>query len=584
MQIYGHIPYTTYTFIPRALDHFYTVMPYRTPGQVIGLTDASEPWYNPFGLPSGITNSFVWGSQNGIQGPAFIGTNDYNWPCARAYEFAALTNSLQSDRNENMALMLYALGHVLHLNQDLTSPDHARNDNHFSKAYIEDYGNAHFTQNSQWFNLPDNATIGWANWQAQGFNKLLDFWDRNLYKGNSSDALNQEAAGNIKLGLAEWSNGNFLGEDALYKEAIGDPNDIHYFPFPSLESGTTFPQLRQNMTYGVGSVILANGQIVNRIYVNKTNDGIAVMPHSVVGYLGAVYPRKGGPLARVSVSINDSNVLQEYHSLLLPKAVEYSTGILDYFFRGDFHVTIAGNTITIINTSGQDFSGGSFLLLQESSSGCRTQVDQFAPSGGTLPSGGLMNVTESALGSASSTTKFILVYQGTIGVDGSGNPLDAVDAETGIAARAFTTEGEIGSSGVSVEWGEAAGWNSSFTPQNANGTSWEGSISLPADGTGANFVNTGGFSSESTAGTIVYTITRDGPGSDEMVDSSIYVYDDGGGHTLIDISGEDSGTYSFQFTSHGPDVYVEVGATSNWGYAHPRIYNFDVKGTIYIDE
>jgi hypothetical protein len=452
---------------PRAQDHFYTLtfQPPRIPGQVIGLTDSSESPLHQL-LANG-TNSFAWGAIKGTPLLSYLGvvlvkTNDQTWQNARDYEFAALTNSLKGSREENLALMLDSLGHVLHLNQDLTSPDHVRNDNHYNDAhrFIENYGQQNYLKNPQWFNQQPH---GWSYWQSQGFSKLLDFWDRGHYTGNAS-ALNADAGGSDKLGLAEWSNGNFLGEDALYNEVVGS-DLIHSFPYPSLNSSTTFPSLRANMTYGVGSVLLANGQIVNRIYVNKNADGISVTPHSVVSYLGAVYPRKGGPLARVSVSINDSNVLQEYHNILLPKAVEYSAGILDYFFRGTMSVSLnleTNNpyTFTNLNTSGQDFYGGSFSLIEEDSSENRTIVQQTnlsdMVSGGILPNGNSVNITYP--GPAPSGTKFLVVYQGTIGQTNGTDALDPVDSNIGIAAArplveqtiTYTYQPSVGDVGIMI--------------------------------------------------------------------------------------------------------------------------------------
>lgn len=59
------------------MDHFYTVEPQRAPGQVIGLTDASEgPLVNQTTgvgyqtLPNNIVNSYLWASQQGIPGPS----------------------------------------------------------------------------------------------------------------------------------------------------------------------------------------------------------------------------------------------------------------------------------------------------------------------------------------------------------------------------------------------------------------------------------------------------------------------------------------------------------------------------------
>ncbi len=62
--------------VQRCLDHFYTVQPQRTAGQVIGLTDWSEPPIVAYLIFSGQTvNSFRWGTKSGIYGPGNVGYN-----------------------------------------------------------------------------------------------------------------------------------------------------------------------------------------------------------------------------------------------------------------------------------------------------------------------------------------------------------------------------------------------------------------------------------------------------------------------------------------------------------------------------
>jgi hypothetical protein len=455
---------TYFGFATRCFDHFYTVQPQRVPGSVIGLTDWSEPiilasigsWLLGFNT----TNSFVWGTLTNIQGPVFnIGTNVYKWGDARNYELAALTNTAAIDRNTSVAMMCYTLGHILHLNQDLTSPDHVRDAAHLLTAYFEQYGLKYYNNtnyNAQWFAMPAiNPIIGWPNWQAQGFSKLLDFWDRGLYLANSA-ALNADAHGDQgkKLGAAEFDNGNFLGETALYNECYST-NDIHSFPFPSLYHSTTLSNgasFSSLIPSSVRPVLFPNGHIAHRIYLDKKVDGITVSNHSVVSYMGfSTIWRNLRPFTpkvqAVAVSINDDNVLQAYHNVLLPKAVEYSTGILDYFFRGTMSVNVIGYdtnllqyTNLIVNTSGQDFKGGSFFIYQDDTNGVRTFVAQTnlnmntTLQNCTLANGAGMTMTFP--GSMPAPTNYVLVYQGTIGVT-NGNASDPVDANIGIAAQRF---------------------------------------------------------------------------------------------------------------------------------------------------
>ncbi len=185
----------------RTLDHFFVPWP-----SAHGLTDDSDaPWY-AFGLwPGGIVHSFGWGTTPGLSGPdvpTATFANTETWQNAREHEFRVLTQGSKVSRDESLALMLYALGHVLHLNQDTSSPDHTRDDSHKLRAYFEDYGgdtylvnaNKSPTAHAQAFPLRPR---GWDSWRAGGFQKLRDFWERRLYNNSEQvlkTALDRDAA------------------------------------------------------------------------------------------------------------------------------------------------------------------------------------------------------------------------------------------------------------------------------------------------------------------------------------------------------------------------------------------------------
>src|SRR6266436_6666765 len=98
-------------------DHFYTVRPGRTAGAAEPMTD----WHESIITPGNTVNSYVWATQAGLSGPYIPfkrhdQENTENWPHARIYQYAALTSPAKDARDANMAHLMYALGHVLHLN------------------------------------------------------------------------------------------------------------------------------------------------------------------------------------------------------------------------------------------------------------------------------------------------------------------------------------------------------------------------------------------------------------------------------------------------------------------------------------
>jgi hypothetical protein len=373
-----------------------------------------------------------------------------SWQDARVYELLALTSSKRQDRDEQLALMLYALGHVLHLNQDMSQPEHVRNDQHPTRNAIEKYGkNSYLAEalkpgavRAQFFPLRPR---GW-HWRRDiGFRSVEAFWTRDLYP-SGPQALNDDAIGAAgkQLGLAEFANGNFLGQDSIYREhfPIGH---LHRFPFPSLFS-TTYPQILSTPGAGAGITLLRNGVAGTRLYLGKVADGTIVRNHSVLTHTGALFPKRPPTQAmKAMTTVADNNVLAEYHSILIPKAIEYSAGILDYFFRGQVEVICYGLTtdgkyeIRITNKSAQDLKGGSFHLFCDDAEGNRTPL---TGANFVIPWSGNSSLADEASIDAVFTpptgvnaVSYMLVYRGTIGTDANGAALDRVDEGIAVIAK-----------------------------------------------------------------------------------------------------------------------------------------------------
>jgi hypothetical protein len=163
----------------RSLNHFYD------PFSELGLSDI------PFGAGPRLigVDSFRWAST--LDGPAIdirvgpiqnVGKrNSWSWQNARQFEWRGLTESSPAAREETLAKMFRAVGQVVHLLQDASQPQHARNEQHldkfifkpFYKSPIEYYGAAH--HGSRWY------SHGMLDWRAAGFTQLRDFWDRDFY-------------------------------------------------------------------------------------------------------------------------------------------------------------------------------------------------------------------------------------------------------------------------------------------------------------------------------------------------------------------------------------------------------------------
>ena len=121
--------------------------------------------------------------------------------------------------------------------------------------------------------------------------------------------------------------------------------------------------------------------------------------------------------------IDNTKVIEDYHSILIPKAIEYSAGILDYFFRGKIEVTPTWDLATskyrlhITNKSGQALKGGTFRLFYDHDNGVRTEIG-----GSNFTVLAFDTIADNGSIDAEFTPGFghaapyTLVYKGTIGV------------------------------------------------------------------------------------------------------------------------------------------------------------------------
>lgn len=436
----------------RYVQHFYTLDVGKGAKVVYGLTDNTELWFYAK-FPNAITDSYTWGSAMGQINPYTGEPNGETWQSARAFQYEAVRHANRIPRDDNFARMLYALGHVLHLNQDLSQPDHTRNDEHPKRKYIEPYGLRNYITNPNWFASPPMERRGWPYWRTAGFRRLRDFWDRNLYMGTPQplrNALNRDANNEPgwRLGLAEFSNGNFLGEHAIYAEYFTPGTsefNLHFFPFPSLYTSTNYKQVKQRLLAShLDPMDYADGTSGNRVYLRKVADGVRNFRHSVLPYL--ITMRINSPQSlqwsykEGAPHISHPNVLQDYHSILIPKAVEYSAGILDYFFRGRMVVEPSEPNpttvhIRVTNTSGQDFRNGAFHLLFDDANGNRTEVP-LVNSGynNALPDGASFEADFMR----QSARRYRLIFRGIIG-SANGAAVDPVDADQAIATATFVT-------------------------------------------------------------------------------------------------------------------------------------------------
>lgn len=284
-------------------------------------------------------SAVVW-AQNHSQ--ANYPEGDNSWRTVRDSLFSGLTTSILSERKHYFAKMFKALGHQVHLIQDMAVPDHVRNDSHPLNSVFDGF----FTNNKGSYRCIE----GWALHNAgtvEDFANSPCFPGAKLLKGFSLEMQSNleptsrltdiNAFRGIPLapmedqGLAEYANSNFFSEDTTWFS-----NDWWYLPGP--KHVYAFPSKTHISLIEEDREIPILGGTYKAKYFKKTNEGEDVQHLLRWDFLD------GGFL--------DDQCHEEYASKLVPRAVGYSAALLNYFFRGQIEIALPDEGIYASCTDG----------------------------------------------------------------------------------------------------------------------------------------------------------------------------------------------------------------------------------------
>ena len=272
------------------------------------------------------------------------------WNKARDYYYKALTKNMGVVRDTYLARTFQSIGQVMHLLEDMAVPAHVRNDFQSHLAFTG-VSSINFTQ---WYNNlfeyyvknKDSTLMASMTAIAPTFSitqKLTDFWDTEIYTGANP-------LGSLQQGLAEYTNANFVS-DYTFTFGTGDGSGqtttvsgAHSFPYPKVSSADRIDKTI-NIPLSSGTVTAI------RPYYQKMRDGDSGYLLAGVSYLQFVVESISpvNPNETLShleiIPPMDDYVHKDYADRLLPRAVGYSAGLLNYFFRGSIEITLPDSGI-----------------------------------------------------------------------------------------------------------------------------------------------------------------------------------------------------------------------------------------------
>jgi hypothetical protein len=290
----------------------------------------------------------------------------WGWPVARRLYYAALIETDPLKREALWADLFRALGQIMHLVVDASVPEHTRNDMHplgamkVRSSYERWVGSQHEASSTQeadfvarYLAVPVGVAeelLAAAAEQSTEPSPVARLVDADRYTGtNPGITVGADSRSAVAVGLAEIANANFFSEDTLSGQ-YPSPTDAGLIP---VALTTPLGKVRRYFSRPAGQGLLP----ANPLKAECASDAIHV---------------RGVPIGRPPYPCVDPLVWNQVAMHMLPRAVGYARGVLDYFFRGSLRVhrvnvdnpvpgvDIPGRTgiwIDIENTSGERMEG-----------------------------------------------------------------------------------------------------------------------------------------------------------------------------------------------------------------------------------
>jgi hypothetical protein len=342
----------------------------------------------------------------------------YSYADARKYFYDALIKPVKTDREKNFGFLFETLGRVIHHIQDMAQPQHVRLDTHLkvgdqsqTEWFFENRSRYEDYTLGKGANLPFSGYITvYSEIDTSTFNTPRKFWS------------------NVGKGLADFTNRNFV--------SAGSNFDTNRYPAPTLAQATPRDEDANVLLQLVGiapppecpptlpgeplkCVMTFLGTPIQDAYssgasgFNDKTSTSSIFDQDLIA-------RGGAPV----FSLNRFN-FDAAHEFLIPRAVSYSAGLIDYFFRGKIDLVPNPSTPGSyrIKNIGVEGMVGTFALYYDAVDGNRHAVPEAAWQLGIAGNGQSdpLSFTPPTDPRPKSTGAYMLVFNGDMGEEKAGN-------------------------------------------------------------------------------------------------------------------------------------------------------------------
>ncbi|HLF92412.1 MAG TPA: hypothetical protein VJB14_03055 [Planctomycetota bacterium] len=322
----------------------------------------------------------------------------YSYRDTRDAFYKGLTASSATTRERELGHTFYALGHVIHMIQDMAQPQHTRDDAHFFLGPTASLLELYLDDNMARFDL-NSAPIPQVTLPR-------DLW----------------STGESGRGLADFSNRHFVSAGTNFTE-LRDGGTAERFPSPALNVADFNSEAD---TCRDGTPAPGGDRAGLVFYANSFPDPVsgATLRNARMTTFSIFDQHLQARGFKLLFALNCFNI-DAAAALLLPRAVSYSAALLRYFFRGRLEATADASGLRIVNrTPGEDMRGA-FKLYYDTPDGTRRLLASWTlvvPSG---QSSGPLTVAPPPQDAAPGAP-CLLVFRGALGQE----PEDAVAGQT----------------------------------------------------------------------------------------------------------------------------------------------------------
>ena len=305
---------------------------------------------------------------------------EYSFRDARDYLYQSLTATSDENRDQSFSMFFRTLGQVVHHIQDMAQPQHVRGDDHLTSEDAIGFEIPYRSDPSHYEKYTGGVTTGDSDVSNRAVDRHLQEQLFAQFSGyepvildNARNYWHSEGARNYDgIGLAEFTNREFVSKDTNF----GMP-DAKHLPSPSYdEDGAIFyrvPDVSQIFSaYGMSVPSICDGaenicemgfyslQVTDKLRPSMSGQNSFAVTESI--YNDEINKFNEGERCRDAVSmsydcrkvidikftLNKLNFWSGY-PFLLSRAVGYSAGLLNYFFRGRLEVeelAYSGDTVS----------------------------------------------------------------------------------------------------------------------------------------------------------------------------------------------------------------------------------------------